>query len=58
MKKLICLLLIAMLGACVKAGEFSPERHAQYEQGHPDCEKRRNAALIRFPGKALDYYPV
>lgn len=49
MKKLICLLLIAMLGACVKAGEFSPERHAQYEQGHPDCEKTPERCVNQVP---------
>ena len=39
MKKVIMFLLIAILSACVKAGEFTPETHALYEMGKPDCEK-------------------
>lgn len=37
MQKVIVFLTALLLSGCV-AGEFSPERHAQYEEGHPDCK--------------------
>ena len=39
MKKILLVVMIAMLSACVKAGEFSSKTHALYEMGKPDCEK-------------------
>ena len=37
MQKLALFLFVMILSGCV-AGEFSPERHAQYEEGHADCK--------------------
>jgi hypothetical protein len=48
MKKYIACLLIFMLTACV-AGEFSKERHAQYEQGQPDCNKQPERCINGIP---------
>lgn len=49
MNKLIVLLMIMVLSGCVKAGEFSPERHAQYEQGHPECNKSPEKCVNGVP---------
>ncbi len=49
MKKIAVLFLICLLAACVKAGEFSPERHAQYEQGKPDCSKTPERCIKGVP---------
>jgi len=45
---LVCLLVIILSG-CIKAGEFSPERHAQYELGHADCEKTPERCIHGVP---------
>lgn len=38
MRKVLSLILLLMLTACIEAGKFSPERHALHEYGHPDCQ--------------------
>jgi hypothetical protein len=37
MKNILILILVLFCSACV-AGEFTPQRHAQHEYGHPDCK--------------------
>ncbi len=49
MKKILAFILVFILTACVKAGEFSPERHAQYEQGRADCEKTPERCIHGVP---------
>ena len=49
MKSLLILLMIVTLGACVKVGEFTPERHAQYEMGKPDCNKTPEKCINGIP---------
>ncbi len=49
MKKICLVALILMLGACVRAGDFSPERHAQYEIGKPDCDKTPQKCINNVP---------
>lgn len=49
MRHLFVLILIVILAGCVKAGEFTPERHAQYELGHPDCEKTPERCINGIP---------
>lgn len=39
MKKILLLLFLLILCACVQVGEFSPESHDLYEMGKADCEK-------------------
>ena len=38
MRIFLSLILLLALSACIEAGEFSPERHALHEYGHPDCQ--------------------
>ena len=38
-KKSFVFVFILLLCGCIEVGEFTPERHDQYEVGHPDCEK-------------------
>ena len=38
-QKAFALFLLVLLSACVEVGEFTPERHAEHELGHPDCQK-------------------
>lgn len=49
MKKFVIFVLIAVLGGCIKAGEFTPERHAAYEQGQPDCNKTPERCINGIP---------
>ncbi len=49
MKRAIALLLIVLLGACVKVGEFSPERHADYDKGHADCQQTPERCVNGVP---------
>lgn len=49
MKRLVILMLVVILSGCFKAGEFTPERHALYEMGQPDCDKT--------PEKCIDGVP-
>jgi hypothetical protein len=39
MKKILLVLLVIILSACVKAGEFTPQVYELHEMGKPDCEK-------------------
>ena len=39
MKKILLILLVALLSACIKVGEFTPETYKLYEMGKIDCEK-------------------
>lgn len=48
MKKIVILALVAVLGGCA-AGEFTPERHAAYEQGQPDCNKTPERCINGIP---------
>ena len=49
MKTFLVLLMIVALGACVRVGEFTPERHAQYEMGKPDCNKTSEKCINGIP---------
>ena len=49
MKKLFMLFLIVFLAACVKVGEFTPERHADYELGKPNCETNPEKCIKGIP---------
>ncbi len=49
MKKLMVLLLISLLGGCFQAGEFTPERHAVYEMGQPDCDTTPDRCINGVP---------
>ena len=49
MKKIIALLLLVLISGCVKVGEFSPESHALYEKGNPDCEKTPERCIDGVP---------
>ena len=39
MKKVLIVSILFLLCGCFEVGEFTPERHAQYELGNPDCKK-------------------
>lgn len=49
MKKAIALILLVVLTGCVRVGEFTPERHAQYELGKPDCDKTPEKCIKGVP---------
>ncbi len=49
MKKICVFVLLILLTACVKVGEFTPERHAQYEQGKPDCNRTPERCINGIP---------
>ncbi len=49
MKKIFVFCIIVLLSACVKVGEFTPERHAQYELGKPDCNKTPEKCINGIP---------
>ena len=38
-RKVFVVFFILLLSGCIEAGKFTPERHAEYELGHPDCQK-------------------
>lgn len=48
-KKIFLFLVIIMLGGCFTVGEFTPERHAQHEQGHADCQKTPDRCIHGVP---------
>jgi len=50
MKKLLWFVCCLMLSACsVKVGEFTPERHALYSEGQPDCDKTPERCINGYP---------
>jgi len=49
MRNLLIFIVIATLCGCIKAGEFSPERNAQYEYGNADCQKTPHRCINGVP---------
>ena len=49
MKKIFALLVVLLLGACVEVGKFTPETHALYDTGHPDCDKTPEKCVHGVP---------
>lgn len=48
-RHVIVLTLFALLTGCIRAGEFTPERHAQYEIGQTDCNKTPKKCINGIP---------
>lgn len=49
MKRVFALILVVFLSACMQVGEFTPERHAQHEMGHPDCDEMPERCINGVP---------
>ncbi len=49
MKYLLVLFFVLFLSGCIQVGEFTPERHAQYELGKPDCNKTPEKCINGIP---------
>ncbi len=44
----LALIALLLLTACT-VGEFTPERHAMYDEGRPDCQKTPERCVNGYP---------